>query len=29
LWEGIVILLAVVAGAGRIFTIKNRLDTMR
>src|SRR5258707_6720871 len=29
LWEGVVILLAVVAGASRIFTIKNRLDIMR
>jgi ribose transport system permease protein len=29
LWEGGVILLAVAAGASRIFTVKNRLDTMR
>jgi ribose transport system permease protein len=29
LWEGVVILLAVVAGASRIFTVKNRLDIMR
>jgi len=29
LWEGIVILLAVTAGATRIFTVKNRLDIMR
>ncbi len=29
LWEGIVILLAVVAGASRVFTVKNRLDIMR
>ncbi len=29
LWEGIVILLAVAAGATRIFTVKNRLDIMR
>lgn len=28
-WEGVVILIAVAAGASRIFTIKNRLDTMR
>jgi ribose transport system permease protein len=29
LWEGAVILLAVTAGASRIFTVRNRLDTMR
>ncbi|MCC7449542.1 MAG: ABC transporter permease [Anaerolineae bacterium] len=29
LWEGIVILIAVAAGASRIFTVKNRLDIMR
>ena len=29
LWEGVVILLAVAAGASRIFTVRNRLDTMR
>lgn len=29
LWEGVVILIAVTAGASRIFTVKNRLDTMR
>ena len=29
LWEGTVILLAVAAGASRIFTVRNRLDTMR
>lgn len=29
LWEGIVILIAVTAGVSRIFTVKNRLDTMR
>lgn len=29
LWEGAVILLAVAAGASRIFTVRNRLDTMR
>jgi ribose transport system permease protein len=29
LYEGIVILIAVVAGASRIFTVKNRLDIMR
>jgi ribose transport system permease protein len=29
LWEGIVIILAVTAGASRIFTVRNRLDTMR
>jgi ribose transport system permease protein len=29
LWEGIVILIAVIAGASRIFTIRNRLDLMR
>lgn len=29
LWEGIVILLAVAAGASRIFTVKNRLDILR
>jgi ribose transport system permease protein len=29
LWEGIVILIAVLAGVSRIFTVKNRLDTMR
>ena len=29
LWEGAVILLAVVAGASRIFTVKNRLDILR
>jgi ribose transport system permease protein len=29
LWEGIVILLAVAAGATRIFTVKNRLDILR
>ncbi|HEX2619185.1 MAG TPA: ABC transporter permease [Phototrophicaceae bacterium] len=29
LWEGGVILLAVAAGASRIFTVRNRLDTMR
>lgn len=29
LWEGAVILLAVAAGASRIFTVKNRLDIMR
>jgi ribose transport system permease protein len=29
LWEGVVILLAVTAGASRIFTVRNRLDTMR
>ena len=29
LWEGIVLLLAVAAGASRIFTVKNRLDVMR
>lgn len=29
LWEGVVILLAVAAGATRIFTVKNRLDVMR
>jgi ribose transport system permease protein len=29
MWEGIVILLAVAAGATRIFTIKNRLDILR
>jgi ribose transport system permease protein len=29
LWEGVVILLAVAAGATRTFTIKNRLDTLR
>jgi ribose transport system permease protein len=29
LWEGIVILLAVVGGASRVLTVKNRLDIMR
>jgi ribose transport system permease protein len=29
LWEGIVLLLAVAAGASRIFTVKNRLDVLR
>jgi ribose transport system permease protein len=29
LWEGAVILLAVAAGASRIFTVRSRLDTMR
>jgi ribose transport system permease protein len=29
LWEGIVILLAVAAGASRIFTVKNRLQILR
>lgn len=29
LWEGAVMLLAVVAGASRIFTVKNRLDILR
>ena len=29
LWEGGVILLAVAAGASRIFTVRNRLDMMR
>jgi len=29
LWEGVVIILAVTAGASRIFTVRNRLDTMR
>jgi ribose transport system permease protein len=29
LWEGVVILLAVAAGATRIFTVKNRLDVLR
>ncbi|MBC7812170.1 MAG: ABC transporter permease [Burkholderiales bacterium] len=29
LWEGIIILIAVALGASRIFTLKNRLDTMR
>ncbi|MCL4248962.1 MAG: ABC transporter permease [Anaerolineae bacterium] len=29
LWEGAVILLAVTAGASRIFTVRSRLDTMR
>jgi len=29
LWEGVVILLAVAAGASRIFTVRSRLDTMR
>ncbi len=29
LWEGAVILLAVTVGASRIFTVRNRLDTMR
>ena len=29
LWEGVVILLAVTAGASRIFTVRNRLDMMR
>jgi ribose transport system permease protein len=29
LWEGAVILLAVAAGASRILTVRNRLDTMR
>lgn len=29
LWEGVVILLAVAAGASRIFTVKNRLDILR
>lgn len=29
LWEGVVILIAVTAGASRIFTARNRLDTMR
>lgn len=29
LWEGVVILIAVMAGVSRIFTVKNRLDTMR
>jgi ribose transport system permease protein len=29
LWEGIVILIAVTAGASRIFTVRNRLDLMR
>jgi ribose transport system permease protein len=29
LYEGIVILIAVVAGASRIFTVRNRLDIMR
>jgi ribose transport system permease protein len=29
LWEGAVILIAVAAGASRIFTVRNRLDTMR
>jgi ribose transport system permease protein len=29
LWEGVVILLAVAAGASRIFTIKNRLEILR
>lgn len=29
LWEGVVIILAVAAGASRIFTVRNRLDTMR
>jgi ribose transport system permease protein len=29
LWEGAVILLAVAAGASRIFTVKNRLEIMR
>ncbi|MBX3062317.1 MAG: ABC transporter permease [Anaerolineae bacterium] len=29
LWEGVVILLAVAAGASRIFTVKNRLDIMK
>jgi ribose transport system permease protein len=29
LWEGVVILIAVTVGASRIFTVKNRLDTMR
>jgi ribose transport system permease protein len=29
LWEGVVILLAVVGGASRVLTVKNRLDIMR
>ncbi len=29
LWEGAVMLLAVVAGASRVFTVKNRLDIFR
>lgn len=29
LWEGAVILLAVATGASRVFTVRNRLDTMR
>ncbi|MEP7288335.1 MAG: ABC transporter permease [Chloroflexota bacterium] len=29
LWEGAVMLIAVVAGASRIFTVKNRLDILR
>ena len=29
LWEVAVILLAVAAGASRILTVRNRLDTMR